>query len=97
MKRSMEITAETDEQSQVVPALYRALDQADKAIAENNRPLLRHATDCTLWLLERCEDQDVVAAAVDRIVLQIRRLPQSDELHALLARIDALRGPVGHA
>jgi len=78
-------------------AVLASLEAARKAADAGNAGAMRHAVLAALGFLKRCDDRNVIALALDRLIQLARRSPASKERDALLAKVEAITGKVGHA
>ena len=78
-------------------AALAAIDAAGRAVDAGNAGAMRHAVLAALGFLKRCDDRNVIALALDRLIQLARTCPASKERDALLARVEAITGKVGHA
>jgi len=87
----------TPKSARVSQAAFSAVEAARRAQDAGNAGAFRHAVKAAIGFLKRCDDRDVIALAVSRLIEIARRCPASRERDAALARVEAIRGPTGTA
>jgi len=87
----------TAKSARISRGVLAAVAAAGRAVDAGNARVLRHAVQTAIGLLKRCDDADVIALAIGRLIEIARRCPPSAERDAALARVQALRGPIGTA